>query len=131
MTGDRSDPYAALGLTPQATQQQVRHAYRTLLRQNHPDTRPLGDAAELAASSTTLQQAIAAYTVLGDPARRARYDHPVTPSPPPPQPRFAQRGSTRWTIRISRQSRPGQCAGTAAPDQSRPGSATARAKELP
>ena len=81
MTGDRRDLYAVLGLTPQATQEQVRHAYRTLLRQNHPDTRPLGDAAELAASSTTLQQAIAAYTVLGDPARRARYDHPVTPQP--------------------------------------------------
>ncbi len=74
MTGDRSDPYAVLGLTPQATQEQVRHAYRTLLRQNHPDTRPLSDPAEHAASSTTLQQAIAAYTVLGDPARRARYD---------------------------------------------------------
>ena len=67
MTGERSDPYAVLGLTPQATQEQVRHAYRTLLRQNHPDTRPLSDPAEHAASSTSLQQAIAAYTVLGRP----------------------------------------------------------------
>ncbi len=78
MTGERSDLYAVLGLTPRATQEQVRHAYRTLLRQNHPDTRPLSDPVDDAASSTTLQQAFAAYTVLGDPARRARYDRPVT-----------------------------------------------------
>ena len=110
MTGDRSDPYAVLGLTPQATQEQVRHAYRTLLRQNHPDTRPLSDPADDAASSTTLQQAIAAYTVLGDPARRARYDQrtsqqTTTPTPvrpawlftldEPDQPPI-QAGPVRW-----------------------------------
>ena len=110
MTGDHSDAYAALGLTPQATHEQVRHAYRALLRQNHPDTRPLGDPADNAASSTTLQQAIAAYTVLGDPARRARHDQhtsqqTTTPSPvrpawfftrdEPDQPPI-QAGPVRW-----------------------------------
>ena len=127
MTGERSDLYAVLGLTPQATQQQVRHAYRTLLRQNHPDTRPLSAPAEHAASHTTLQQAIAAYT-----ARETRPAGPATTSAPPsrrpPEARFARRGSSRWAIRNSRQSRPGQCAGTAAADQSRVGSASARAK---
>jgi len=110
MTGDRSDPYAVLGLTPQATQEQVRHAYRTLLRQNHPDTRPLSDPAEHAASSTSLQQAIAAYTVLGDPGRRARHDQrtpqqATTPSPVRPARLFTlddpeqppiQAGPVRW-----------------------------------
>ena len=75
MTVDRTDPYGALGLTPNATQGQIRRAYRALLRQNHPDTRPLGDPAASAASDRTLQQVIAAYAILGDPARRASHDH--------------------------------------------------------
>src|SRR4030095_13148829 len=59
-----------------------------------------GDPAANAASNTTLRQVIAAYTILGDPARRARYDnrttapqtitpHQTTPAqnnPPPPPP---------------------------------------------
>lgn len=77
MTGDRSDLYAVLGLTSQATEEQIRRAYRTLMRQHHPDTRVMG-ASDDASSNTTLQQAISAYTVLGDPARRARYDHRTT-----------------------------------------------------
>ena len=78
MTVDRSDPYAVLGLTPQATQEEIRRAYRTLMRQNHPDTRVLRDAAGGAASNTKLQQALAAYTTLSDPVRRAEYDHHTT-----------------------------------------------------
>ena len=81
MTVDRTDPYAVLGLTPQATQDEIRRAYRTLMRQNHPDTRALGDAARGAASNTKLQQAIAAYTTLSDPVRRAEYDHGTTDGP--------------------------------------------------
>lgn len=79
MTGDRSDLYAVLGLTSRATQEEIRRAYRTVMRQNHPDTRPLGDPSDNAAANITLQQAIAAYTVLADPASRARYDHHTTP----------------------------------------------------
>ena len=110
MTGDRSDPYAVLGLTAEATQEQVRHAYRALLRQNHPDTRPLSDPVDAATTSTTLQQAIAAYTVLGDPARRARYDRRAsqqTTAPTPVRPAWLfaldepeqppiQAGPVRW-----------------------------------
>ena len=81
MPADRTDPYAVLGLTPQATQEQIQRAYRTLMRRHHPDTRPLGDPADNAASTTTLQQVIAAYAILGDPARRARYDHRTTAHP--------------------------------------------------
>jgi curved DNA-binding protein CbpA len=109
MAGEWSDPYAVLGLTPQATQQQVRRAYRTLLRQSHPDTRPLSDPADDAAS-TTLQQALDAYTLLGDPARRARYDQrtsqqTTTPTPVHPARLFTlgdpdqppiQAGPVRW-----------------------------------
>ena len=69
-----TDPYAVLGLTPQATQEQIRRAYRALLRQNHPDTRPSGEPAGNAASNSTLQQVIAAYAILSDPGRRRDYD---------------------------------------------------------
>lgn len=34
---DEPDPYAALGLTREATDQQVREAWRRLMRENHPD----------------------------------------------------------------------------------------------
>jgi curved DNA-binding protein CbpA len=76
-----TDPYAVLGLTPLATQEQVRRAYRALLRQNHPDTRASGDAVEAAASTATLQEAIAAYAILGDPGRRTGYDRLARPRP--------------------------------------------------
>lgn len=76
-----NDPYAVLGLTPQATQGQIRRAYRALLRQNHPDTRPSSGPADNTASSSTLQQVIAAYAILGDPARRTGYDHRTTVHP--------------------------------------------------
>jgi curved DNA-binding protein CbpA len=113
MTADRSDPYAALGLTPNATQGQIRRAYRTLLRQHHPDTRARGDPTADGSSDTTLQQVIAAYAILGDPVRRAAHDHdhrtswhqiniptrlyPGTPLPrtPPDQPPI-QAGPVRW-----------------------------------
>lgn len=96
MTVDRTDLYAVLGVAPQATQAEIRHAYRTLMRQNHPDTRPRGNPADNAASTATLQQAMAAYLVLGDPARRVGYDQGTierrasTPIPVRPARRFTQ-----------------------------------------
>ena len=80
MTGPT--PYAVLGLTPQATQEQIQRAYRNLMRRHHPDTRPQGDAEANAASNTTLQQVIAAHAILGDPARRTRYDNHTTTHQP-------------------------------------------------
>jgi DnaJ-class molecular chaperone len=74
MTGDGTDLYAVLGLTSQATQGEIRRAYLALVRHNHPDTRTVPGVADTEATNTTVQQVIAAYTVLGDPARRAVYD---------------------------------------------------------
>jgi curved DNA-binding protein CbpA len=71
---DRADPYAVLGLTRRATQEQVRRAYRALLRRYHPDTCPAAAPADDAAATRTLQQVLAAYAILGDPGRRADYD---------------------------------------------------------
>lgn len=83
MTVQRIDPYAVLGLTPSATQGEVRRAYRALLRQHHPDTQPLGDPAAQDASTASLRQVLAAYATLRDPtlrdpAGRARDERPTT-----------------------------------------------------
>ncbi len=68
------DLYAILGLTPEASQTQINHAYRDLLRRLHPDTRDPEDEAVRDAADAALQQTLAAYAVLGDPHRRADYD---------------------------------------------------------
>ena len=46
----------------------IRAAYRALIRRYHPDTDPSREAAQRA------QALNAAYAVLGDPDKRARYD---------------------------------------------------------
>jgi curved DNA-binding protein CbpA len=83
MTLDPSDPYAVLGVTPPATQEQIRRAYRTMTRLTHPDTRGPGPSAHDESSTSTFQQVIGAYAILGDPVRRAEYDrrHSAEPRP--------------------------------------------------
>lgn len=109
MSVDHTDPYAALGLTPNATQGEIRRAYRTLVRHHHPDTRARGARTDEAASDATLQQVIAAYAVLGDQARQSGH-RPAGPatgiqtgrSPGAPSPRNApdqppiRVGPVRW-----------------------------------
>jgi curved DNA-binding protein CbpA len=88
MSGPGTDLYAVLGLSRDATQAEVSHAYRVLLRRHHPDTRT-GQVAQSAPSDAALQQIIDAYAVLRDPQRRAAYDEqtgrarrPPTTTPP-------------------------------------------------
>jgi curved DNA-binding protein CbpA len=110
MSEERTNLYAVLGLAPSATQDDIRHAYRDLLRRHHPDTRAAHNATEAAAvSDDVLRQVLTAYTVLGDPARRADYDkqgpsrsddralHQPRPRQgwPPDQPPI-QAGPVRW-----------------------------------
>jgi curved DNA-binding protein CbpA len=93
MTTKRPDLYAILEIPPSATQAEISHAYRSLLRRHHPDTRQTGDNARATASDAALQQILAAYTVLRHPARRADYDREAKPrihpapaqSPQPPR----------------------------------------------
>ena len=85
MSEERTDPYAVLGLRPDATQDQIRHAYRDLVRRHHPDTRGPHDAVQPAADSDQLlHDVFAAYAVLADPARKARYDEQARPRSPCP-----------------------------------------------
>lgn len=71
------DLYAVLGLAPDATQTEIRRAYRTLMRRHHPDTRSpqrADDRSTDTSTNTDLHDIVTAYHVLGDPARRAGYD---------------------------------------------------------
>lgn len=63
------DPYAALGVKRDATQDEIRRAYRTLARKHHPDLNPGDKAAEEA-----FKRIGAANDLLSDPEKRARFD---------------------------------------------------------
>ncbi|MGH3785449.1 MAG: J domain-containing protein [Pseudonocardiaceae bacterium] len=86
MARDDRDLYAILGVAPDASQAQIGHAYRRLIRAHHPDIHP-------SHNSDTLVTAAAAYAILRDPARRAAYDRSrrrareQQPAPTPPAPR--------------------------------------------
>lgn len=63
------DYYADLGVSSSATHDEIRKAYRTLARDNHPDKNP-GDAA----AEERFKKAAEAYDVIGDDKKRAEYD---------------------------------------------------------
>lgn len=63
------DPYDVLGVPRNASQDDIKKAYRKLAKQLHPDTHP-GDAK----IEERFKQVSAAYAILSDPEMRARYD---------------------------------------------------------
>ncbi|HTI14021.1 MAG TPA: DnaJ domain-containing protein [Dictyobacter sp.] len=64
---DLPDYYAVLGIFPEATQEQIKHSYRTLVRTYHPDINK-------SAGDTRIKQINEAYAVLSDASRRTVYD---------------------------------------------------------
>jgi curved DNA-binding protein CbpA len=86
---DQQDHYDVLGVPPEATEDEIRKAYRWLARKFHPDQNP--DDPRAAVMTKRIN---AAYEVLGDFERRAAYDRAagrrvdardgVTPSERPP-----------------------------------------------
>jgi len=75
------DYYGVLGVDPRADHDEIRAAYRTLARQNHPDVDG-GSNAYMAVLNE-------AWSVLGSPDMRAHYDlelglTPTVAVPPPP-----------------------------------------------
>lgn len=64
-----NDPYEALGLTKEATADDIKKAYRKLVRTSHPDLHPDDAGAE-----ARFKAIAAAYELLKDPETRARFD---------------------------------------------------------
>lgn len=68
---DFVDAYTVLGVSPRATQEELKAAHRALVRRHHPDRaeeRHRDDA------TRQLQQVNVAYGLVRDPAVRSRYD---------------------------------------------------------
>lgn len=70
-----ANPYAILGVTPDATGEEVDRAYRRLARSHHPDLHRDGTPQERAACEGQMKRINAAYSILGDVERRAAFDH--------------------------------------------------------
>lgn len=64
-----ADLYSVLGVARGASEEDIRRAYRRLAKENHPDLNPGNKAAE-----ARFKEITAAYDILGDEQKRARYD---------------------------------------------------------
>ena len=64
-----ADHYETLGVERDATDEELKRAYRKLARQHHPDANPDDPSAE-----ARFKEVRAAYEVLSDPERRSLYD---------------------------------------------------------
>jgi curved DNA-binding protein CbpA len=96
--GGQVDLYAELGVSRDASSEEIRHAYRQAARRHHPDVnRDPGGPERFAAAAR-------AYEILSDPAARARYDNRI-PGPvpirrsPKPRPAVSRRAVLELTDR--------------------------------
>jgi hypothetical protein len=66
--------YEVLGAPETADYDELRRAYRARARIRHPDAHATSTSARQASAQASMQELNAAWTVLGDPESRARYD---------------------------------------------------------
>jgi molecular chaperone DnaJ len=90
------DPYQILELTPTATQDEVKRAYRRLAKRFHPDSH------HEVANHDRITQINAAYEVLGDPRQRRGYDRQRQGQPGHRQARAAASSKPQQPSRASR-----------------------------
>ena len=91
-----STHYELLGLPADASQDEIRAAYRALARRHHPDTQHDVDPATADRSRHTMAALNAAWAVLGDPVRREAYDTGLgRPAPARPMGANGYRGPGR------------------------------------
>lgn len=69
MAEERRDLYEVLGVSRGASDEEIKKAYRKLVKKYHPDLNPDDPSAEAA-----MKEVNAAYEVLSDPEKRSRYD---------------------------------------------------------
>src|SRR6266851_4258301 len=69
MAVDYKDYYKILGVNKNASEKEIRKAYRKLARKYHPDVNPEDKSAE-----DKFKELNEAYEVLSDPEKRKRYD---------------------------------------------------------
>src|SRR3984957_16402624 len=72
-SGPDPDLYQLLGVSRQASREEIAPAWRRKTRTAHPDARPAD-----AAAPGRFRDLAEAWQVLGDPARRAAYDRALT-----------------------------------------------------
>ncbi len=65
----KKDYYAVLGVSSNASQEEIKSAYRKLAKQYHPDLHPGDNAA-----AEKFKEINDAYSIVGDPDKRAKYD---------------------------------------------------------
>ena len=82
------DPYKMLGLMRAATEADIRRAFHKLAKELHPDVRP-GDKA----SAERFKKISAAYDLLGDPEKRARFDRGEIDAGGEPQRNYERQGA--------------------------------------
>ncbi|MEO6323737.1 MAG: J domain-containing protein [Thermoanaerobaculia bacterium] len=75
------DPYSVLGIQRDATDAEIKKAYRRQARKSHPDVNP-GDTG----AQKRFQEIAAAYELLKDPERRQRFDRTGDTGDTPPHP---------------------------------------------
>ena len=103
--------YEQLGLTPGASSEEIKDAYRALMRLLHPDFHSDPQLREVAEQQVKKWNAI--YAILSDPERRRQYDRaqaeareravPIIVHAPPPPARgsFVNRSSAAWIAAVA------------------------------